>query len=518
MYQLEYIAKLQAPVLISNITDENTINTMDYLPGSSILGTFAAEYIRRKQPKDAHSDMGFYAWFLSGQLVFSNAYLSIPYAGKSLAGYPVPFYLQKEKGEGQEQLFNCFQGATSVKKTSSLAGYGRFENEVIIKEPKTKLHFHHARTDRLAGHSTDGLIFNYEALDPEQTFIGTIYGAEEDLIRFKEFFGTKLNTRIGRSRKAEYGATSIELGEISEIEYDESIFKKDGLSPNELYVTLISPCIIENEYGFADPSEKQFKRCFAEALGNSDFVIRNCMVKTTRIETYVSVWGMKRPSVTGLAAGSSFLIEFKDLTDKMRRRMAEMAQIGIGERRHEGFGQLRFNLATHKAYQKKDEVARENISKPNEPIPELFTRIFTDILEGELRRKAVTKALRDAERFSSPRPSNSLLGKLALMFSSVADEEICSKLDALKKPARSQLEQCDNGSATLWSFIRNRNSFSLESITSMLPDGWRELIDEIGIAPRASFMQELYKLFWQTFFHRMRTLNKEVSGEETSNA
>ncbi|HCT36322.1 MAG TPA: hypothetical protein DF292_04720 [Firmicutes bacterium] len=514
MYELEYKVTLQAPVLISNITDENTINTMDYLPGSSILGVFAAQYIRKKDlRKSAHEDADFYNWFLNGQLNFSDAFLAINHDGQSHPGYPIPFYLQKEKGT--EHIINCFGVTNQQHKTANMAGYGWFGNEFVVEQPLTKIHFHHARTSRLAGHSTDGLIFNYEAIEPGQTFIGTICGMQAELEKFAKCFDTPLDARIGRSRQTEYGAIRIELGKALPVKYEAEIFQS-GLDANEVVIALLSPCILENEYGFSDPSEKQFHRYLAAALGlqHQDFTIQNRMVKTVKVETSLSVWGMKRPSVTALAAGSAFQLQFEKLSSDICQQLAELAHAGLGERTQEGFGRLGFNMAMNEHYQGHNR-ARVMSAMPNGPAPQAFIGIFKDVLSNELRQRIVSRAIRDAEQFKTARPTNSLCGKMHLMLGSAGINEAESNvLSALRKPARSQLEQCHNGKDTLFNFIKQLNTNKFDELIANLMHDWETLNKQISYAPDPDAKTKLFHLYWQTFFHKMRALNNATGGEE----
>jgi CRISPR-associated protein Csx10 len=515
MYAIEYKVSLLSPVLISVFNDENITHTMAHLPGSSILGAFASEYIRKKSLTDAHKDETFFSWFLGGEVIFSDAHLLMEHDGQTRQGIPIPLCMQREKGE--DRIINRLKIEDPEKKTVDIPGYGWLGNEtVLIQEPKRRIHFHHARADRLAGHSNDGLIFNYEALEPGQAFGGTICGSRENLDRFSGFFGPELSARMGRSRQTEYGAVRIELSPLREINFDEEIFERDGVEINEVIISLLAPCILENEYGYSHPSEKYFQLYLAAALGINidDFKITKCFIKTVKVETYLSVWGMKRPAVTALATGSTFRLEFTVLSDITSRRLAELAWTGLGERRHEGFGRLGLNLATQERYRK------ENVSKafsdgsmPPGPMPEAFRTILSSVLVNELRRKVTRRAMDRAEMFRL-RPTNSLLGKLGLMVSSVRLGEVGRLFDKLKKPAKSQLEQCNDRKTTLWQFIMDSDAGDFEQITDNLLLDWAGLVEKVSFRTDTKLKEEFFQLFWQVFFHEMRSLNKAGNGEE----
>lgn len=513
MYVIEYKVSLLAPVLISAFTDENITRTMTCLPGSAILGAFAADYIRKKSLADAHQDETFYHWFLDGDVIFSDAHLQIEYGGRTRQGVPIPLYIQAIKGE--TRIINRLKIKDPGEKTREISGYGWFGDEsVYLQEPKRRIHFHHARTDRLAGHGSDGLLFNYEALEPWQTFTGTICGSQEDLERFSGFFGTNLNVRLGRSRKTEYGAARIELSPIRKIDYDDAIFERDGLEANEVIISLLSPCILENEFGFSDPSEKRFQIYLAEVLGINvgDFKINDCFAKTVKVENYVSVWGMKRPAITALATGSTFRLEFQSLSNVIRQRLAELAWTGLGERRHEGFGRLGFNIASQEKYQDMKQLSRfDNDTMPAGPVPESFRTIMNSVLVSELRREITRRATNYASIFKIRRPTNSLLGKLGLITSSTRLGELSSLLEQFKKPARSQLEQCNDSKTTLWQFIIGFDSGGFERIIENWVDKWAGLVNKVDFKVDANLREDLFHRFWRTFFHEMRVINKAGS-------
>lgn len=515
MYVIEYKVSLLAPVLISVFTDENITRTRTCLPGSAILGAFASEYIRKKSLVDAHQDETFYNWFLGGDVIFSDAHLQIEYGGRARQGIPVPLCIQAIKGE--ERIINRLKVKEPGEKTQEISDYGWFGDEVVyLQEPKRRIHFHHVRTDRLAGHGSDGLLFNYEALEPWQTFAGTICGSKEDLERFGRFFGTDINARLGRSKKTEYGAARIELSSIREIGYDDEIFEQDGLEANEVIISLLSPCILENEFGFSDPSEKRFQIYLAEVLGINidDFKIADCFAKTVKVENYISVWGMKRPAITALATGSTFRLEFQDLSNEIRQRLVELAWTGLGERRHEGFGRLGFNIATQERYRRKKRTARfDDDTMPAGPVPEAFRTIMNLVLVSELQREMTRLATNYASIFKIRRPTNSLLGKLGLITSSTRLGEVDGLLEQLKKPARTQLEQCKDydNKTTLWQFIIGFDSGGFEQIVENWVDKWPGLANKVGFKVDTNLKEDLFQSFWQVFFHEMRVINKTGS-------
>ncbi len=68
-------------------------------------------------------------------------------------------------------------------------------------------------------------------------------------------------------------------------------------------------------------------------------------LRSRRIESWQASWGLPRPTLTGLQAGSVAWLPFKPDAPRRpsRAQVEQLERTGIGERRGEGYGQLCFN-------------------------------------------------------------------------------------------------------------------------------------------------------------------------------
>ena len=78
------------------------------------------------------------------------------------------------------------------------------EDYISMHQPAKEIFFHHERNYQ-TGISKEGVIFNYEALAPEQVFLGKIMGSSEDLKLIQELLKSDPSLRLGKSKTSQYG-------------------------------------------------------------------------------------------------------------------------------------------------------------------------------------------------------------------------------------------------------------------------------------------------------------------------
>jgi CRISPR-associated protein Csx10 len=509
MDQLSYTVALDSSVLITAASsDTNVTYTEKYLPGRVLLGALAGEYIRKKRLYGkAHEDDTFYHWFLGGGLSFGDLYLQME---ESRVARPLPFSLQCEK-QGNV-VYNLLLQATEAP-TKVLPKYGTLIGGcVVCGYPSSRLHFHNWRKDRMKGHSLEGGIFNYEALTEGQSFTGSIRGEQETLQAFWEFFGAKVSLRLGRSCKTEYGASRMILGDIKPIQAPMIDPDDDSLA-----ITLIAPCILENNHGQADPSLATLQAYLSEFLETDKFEITQCFARTTMIESYLAVWGMKHPAVVGWAAGSTFQIEFNGTLNDYDKGLKRLYAQGLGERTLEGFGRVEFNVAKTERYIK-ETTRRSRVELPQHPLPEMARMIFISTIRERIIESAKYRASQRINDFKDY-PTNSLLGRLRMIFSDESLKECPAAFLELekKKPVRSQLERCNNGHKTLFEEVKTFQCGELFR-EAQNREGFNRLKQRAGYDPESDMelVKLLYHTYWQVFWAEMRRkkILKEGKGNE----
>ena len=329
MHQLTYRIKNLSPLVLSaKYGDMNMVSTEKYIPGTSVLGILAKQYLIKQEINDsAHEDINFYNWFLLGNLKITNAYtLSQDQNNNDRIFFPAPFSIQKEKTSTNviDLLFIEEMDDTPRKPINSFCYLDG--GNLQIRDVETSLNFHHAR-DREKGISKEGQIFNYESIAPNQLFEGQIIGAEDDLKTLISQCGTKWKSSVGRSKNAQYGQVTFEL-QASELKP----FNPAINPQKEISLTLLSNTIIYNENGFATTNVADLEKY----LG---LPIKKAFIKTGNVENFIRIWRLKKPSEACFMAGSVFLL---DISAGSPEQLLVFQKSGIGERTHEGFGQCCF--------------------------------------------------------------------------------------------------------------------------------------------------------------------------------
>ena len=346
MKQITMTIRTLSPVVLSAMSNATVMTAShSYFSGPIVRGILASRYIQQQElGAHAEEDEAFLALFFD-KLRFVAAY---PLATDGTRAFVLPFSMQKSK-DGKELLDLMQQPGQAGFK--SMKGFGVAQGaELAPVEVRKTINLHMSRSDiknhdgkeRLAGRSMAGGIYNYEAVDAGQSFAGIIYGEEDDLQALRDGLGaSKWNGYAGRSRFTQYGQCAVNLSDIEDIP-QESV----EATENTVCLRLETPLIPEGSTAddaaaalgtVAEILNERTQGGFSIELGPQKLV-----AKSEPVENFVGVWGMKRPRVQALAAGSVFCLK-KDgsWTDADKAALQELLYEGIGSRAEEGFGQLR---------------------------------------------------------------------------------------------------------------------------------------------------------------------------------
>ena len=513
-HQLRYRIKTLSPVILPQISgDTNMISTMDYIPGSVILGIFANKYVKEnKLGSEAHKDSNFHSWFLNSNLCFTNAYLSKMDEAAVAEYYPVPFsinYLKINENQIYDLMFKEVDEQTKYPRSYCYIK----NNDIRFASINRSINFHNARKNRLKGCSDDGTIFNYESIDQNQEFAGRIIGTEKELKLFLEKFESEMKVRIGRSKNIQYGQPVLTLlSNEPEIFVSEIPSFKFEEVDSTFSLTLLSSTIIYDRNGFPSTSLIDLKWYLADNLKVSleNIKILRAFTKSEIVETFVSKWLLKKPSETAIKAGSCLLINVEGFDDNTRNSLLELLETGIGERTGEGFGRFAINLQESKEYSH-PKTRKQNLVKPEKPdgeIPNTIRDLMKNAILNSYDTLIESRALSQCKGFCENKnriPSNSLLGKLELMIKDSSNsKELVKKMDELPGLTKEKLERCRNKSVNLFNFIKSRESGILEDLNPESDlKGAGALID-MNLEDDDELRFKMYSHYWLTFLASMR--------------
>lgn len=445
--------RLLAPVVIPNATLGNIVTTRDHIPGSLLLPALN-RWLRELLGDQTTSALA------SGALQIRNAY---PAIGERRL-LPIPAAIFKLKNEDVFTNHLSFVTSDGRQRKQQRAGFaahdclellpGSAEAETrvgaVLVETMTTTHatIEDARQRPTAN---VGGVFTYEAIRHSQTSFDT-FTAELwiDAQLMSESIKAKLHSwlqacptqvRIGRAKKDDYGRVSLSCRPLA----------ATPVLPRgkELTVWLTAPMLLRDEA--LDPVADAIG--FASALARTIEALNTTYkgITLTPIQTFArpwrddgwnNAWQMQRATRFGLAPGSCFQLRSdRDLSAEV---LDKLQAAGLGERRAEGYGEIRINPpllhnSTVPIRSGNGEVTSGASLATQLPV-QLEATEFTQALQRRALRLAIRRSiyLRDQSfrrdlKWSKDSPPNSQLGTLRSLMETLSDQSGLQRLGAWLK-------------------------------------------------------------------------------------
>jgi CRISPR-associated protein Csx10 len=337
-----------SPLIIHQRTIGNLVSTLDYIPGAfllPIISKYLGEGVNLGQA------------ISNNQIIVSNATLEVDQQpGRSM---PFAFFQEKQNknsicnrlGESTTQpTSEVSPSAITIKPQLKGMRSGYIANEAYGIVPKG-VTTHNTVDDKFQRPNENvGGVYSYESIPPKIKFQAKIH-IQRTAVSVAPNKKSKQNKKplnsaqetqtfqIGRSKKDDYGLVKIRSVNIPASSNPLKVIK-----PGELVLWLLSDVLIRNSRLRPSTDPKDLARLLAEKLGvKLDFKENSLAVlaRSRRTESWQTRWGLPRPSLIGLSAGSCFLFTVTGEIDQ--NVLAQLERTGIGERTAEGYGQLCFN-------------------------------------------------------------------------------------------------------------------------------------------------------------------------------
>lgn len=405
-----YLTTLQKVVIRANGSDENMVSSLDFIQGSNTMGLAAQKYFESGKQKNDFAGL-----FLKGRIHFTNAYPCGQTADVKLVS-PFPHLFQYENDK-----------LNAGKKNQEEDGYivfDRNDNWLHVKTDRV-LSLHHERN--LKTGMVAETIYNYQAIAPLQRFRSVIKGSESDLLEIRNLFKQGETVKIGAAQTAEYGSCLVELGDIEQLTAD---FGYDASHLGEYLMVLISDAIIYNDNGFPSSSIKDLVSYFETDTIN-ELTIKPSKTRFKRVENYIKVWKSKKTADLAIRAGNCY--ELNKLPDNWK----ELSKEGLGERCHEGFGQVVF-LKKGEAF---DALVSDTSGLKLKYDSMLFKELKQWVNLEELKNQLSLIAMQDSEGFVSAEMGN-FARQLLQLFK--VKEDLTEVIKALSPVAIKKLEKFEN--------------------------------------------------------------------------
>lgn len=415
-YRVPLKITTRSPLVLPSRTVGNVVECLDYIPG---------RYLLRHLHKKLGNKLDVSQAIAQNNLVITNATLEID----GVAGRPTPFCLFGEKLDGGlskgQKVYNRFQEPEpdDIQLKGERGGYlGQFNNSELPQYEKVnfELYTHNTIDDDVQRPTRDvGGIYSYEAIPAGMTFRAElrIPASVETHLKSQDsqwFDKLKGKTRIGQSKKDQYGAISIQVESPQPIQ-------QTIASDSKLYVWFVSDVLMRGDRLNPTVNPDDFKNALASELGlkpeeleerESDELL-SMMLRQRRTESWQVRWGLPRPSMVGWQAGSCMVYKVKEGSidpEKLAEKLAELEAKGIGDRRAEGYGQILFNDPLLKSevceLKRKDDWkhsdSKENQSKSENIKPQMLSQSafkYARTIEIAAWREAIqSKALKIAAK------------------------------------------------------------------------------------------------------------------------
>ena len=334
---IKYTLTSLEPVRVSDDSSSQMGQTATrrYIPGSTIRGLVVSTMAGNEDFEKYRRIV------LSDKIRFMNAYPSVQADDKehNLIPSPKGFYEDKVEKENRKEMVNILthEDLPAAYKRAGLGMFSEFAGDTLLYyTPETtsdlKINIG-SRSDEKQN------VFRNEYLTAGQKFTGYIaYDSEAVPSVLPEKIRKILTDDIviGNARSAGLGKCRARTDVF------EGRFPYEGISANEdmaddCYMYLASDTVMRNEIGEYCGLDLQQ---LASDLGVDDLQIHKCATSVTNIRGYNRQYGGPVPSVTMYEKGSVFHLTFRGTITA--EKAVETAVSGIGERRNEGFGQIRF--------------------------------------------------------------------------------------------------------------------------------------------------------------------------------
>lgn len=411
--------------------DPNTVVTQQEVPGSSVLGAAAWNYLRHTEDSP-ETDETFRRVFLDGGLCFLTAYPEAVDTQQRLL--PIPHSIREFK-KSKATIVNFLKQppAKLINQPTKRLGrhYGRIGGKGLETQTvKTKRNYHHARADnRTKGRALEGsgTIFQYEAIQAGQIFQGAVLGSKSELADLQKWLRDGSLIRVGRSRSAQYGETKFEwIGKIEKLckhtEWNGFLSQSPPRNLGKrLIITTLSSLLNVNDRGHPDVNFPVQELAAVLGLKASDLTLSSSYTRTETISGYNSHLRLPRQQVPAIGAGSVFEFELaRDLTETDQKQLLKLERNGLGMRKNEGYGRVAVNRQDD--IDLTTEIQLDALKQEKEPdVPERqVTPKVQELLEGVVLRRSLAKmqafAIKAANLIvdqipSNKLPSNALIGQ-----------------------------------------------------------------------------------------------------------
>jgi CRISPR-associated protein Csx10 len=389
-----YQLKLDEPAIFSALEGEpNSAVSYDFIPGSAVRGMLIGKFMGRNggrldAAKDNHRRL-----FFSGETRYLNAYPAFG-SERSLpvpATWKIPKYLTEKEEEFKrtkgaiceidkdcerliitdtaikdetEEAQNENEEDAKKRKPAAVRGFTILDGSTAkIYEVKRVINVH---TQRARTSPDQQQVYRYDAIAPQQVFIGAIYCDNPvDADELYKLLTSQGQINMGGARSAGYGLMRLETAEILDDKGWQEV--THNLSGDTLTLTFISDAILKNEYGEHGTTPDAIKTILTNKGIQCD--VKAIALKHGLAGGFNRKWGLPLPQIPVIERGS--VIQLTNLVSEPN--FEQLIRAGLGEQSIDGFGRIAINwqqkqTLTHIKYEQTQEVGKQSLSEESKDI------------------------------------------------------------------------------------------------------------------------------------------------------
>lgn len=329
--------QLLTPVVVPARTLGNVVESRDHIPGTLLLSALSRQLGTQLGPQ-------WHSLLAAGDIQIRHAYLAP--AGQRLLPVPMAIFETKQKPATQPDLnlIRCDPPAgDTTQRKQCRTGYVSGEADTSGKPPHMAIgrvqmqSATHATIDDLLQRPTEstGGVYTYEAMAAGQTLHAELWIRQpwDRHIQWQTLAGP---IRLGRSKKDDYGKAHLRVQQRQP-----PLSVAPAPDGQDFTLWLVSPLLLRNERLQPSTEVRVLQEHLQRTLGVSAVRIERFQRRVHREDGWQTAWHTHRPSRVGFAAGSCFLVQVDAADASWRERLTALQNRGLGERRAEGYGEIR---------------------------------------------------------------------------------------------------------------------------------------------------------------------------------
>lgn len=348
-----------------------TANTLDYIPGSSILGAFAAKIYKNSNETLDETNFEQLTWnfFQNNNVIFSNCLpLKNDKNNKYTLCMPSPMAIHYKKSDAEnnnrEYINRCIVEQGKDQLVQQRDGYIDSTGKIysIKKNSITRTAIDDGCDGKDKFCAKEGSLFSQSYIEKNQSFLGYIDFDDQNYSKetcnyiskkIKEFLNSEI--RIGKSRNSEFGKVKLQEIKINTNNQNKidklTIKSRQNENTHNIFLWCVSNCEFYNlESGLPSPTPLINNILINENnLSNDNFNLEydplNSFIRTNTVRFFNRKRGGFDPEKILVQAGSVIALKVTEIKDetKLKECLEKISQKGIGFNRQLGLGQVIVN-------------------------------------------------------------------------------------------------------------------------------------------------------------------------------